>query len=318
MTIGTSPKSLNSGVARNPSDAFQIHTGNPGIQADPLLRITEHSRGFPASVTPSRDPPEGRVGKRGSKRGKRGPDQQQPVPPAQGGRISRGVYAGNPRRPTQNRTRHLTFEQLRELVNALTFAEGDRRRRPLSSFLTILWRHSRDFCEAGWVRRERIFWIKVRNWLKRKGVEHRCIWVRECGYYKGPHLHALLDIPRRLRSEFIQFIQRTERLSAGGVRLKSSWTAAAHIGLLRYFMKGADRRDFQYRGDTTVNVSDLLGIEHQGDPLPVNVQRCGVTHNLGPAARRAAGWIDGRSLEDLAGRLSNAVPGKRLSPAIAA
>ena len=85
-------------------------------------------------------------------------------------------------------------------------------------------------------------------------------------------------------------------------------------------MKGADRRDFRYRGDVTVNVSDLLGIEHRGDPLPlpVDVQRCGVTHNLGPQARKAAGWVDGRSLEDIAGRLSNLVPFKRLGSSLAA
>ena len=194
------------------------------------------------------------------------------------GRITRGPYAGHPRRPAQDRQHHLVFEQQRELVNALTFAEADQSQRPLSAFLTIIWRHSADFREADWVRRERLLWLKVGKWLKRKGVEHRCIWVREYGFQKGPHLHALLDVPNRVRGELGQFIQKTERLRAGGVHLAPSRTAKQHLGLLRYLMKCADGRDFRYRGNTPVNVrGDVLGIEPRGSSPPVKVQRCGVT-----------------------------------------
>ena len=101
----------------------------------------------------------------------------------------------------------------------MTFAEAAPQRRRLSSSLTILWRHSPDFTETDWVRRERHFWLKVRNWLRRKGVEHRCIWVREYGYQKGPHLHALLDVPNGLRGEFVRFVEKTERFRAGGAKI---------------------------------------------------------------------------------------------------
>ena len=69
-------------------------------------------------------------------------------------------------------------------------------------------------------------------------------------------------------------------------------------------MKAADPRDFRYRLSETVNVSDLLGIKHTGAALPVKVQRCGVTHNLGPAARRSAGFWDARYVEEVAERLA--------------
>jgi hypothetical protein len=230
-------------------------------------------------------------------------DRPTPSSPTAANRITRGPHRGDVKRPRPDRSQHLVYEQLRELINALTFAEV--LGMCPNTFLTIIWKHSAGFQEADWARRERLFWIKVRQWLKRNGVEHRCLWVREKGRQKGPHLHALLHVPEGLRGKFAQYIQETENLSQGGVDLQPSRSKAQHVGLLLYFMKTADRTDFRYRDSGTFNVSDLLGIEHRGSTLPVKEQRYGVSHNLGPRARAKSGFVDARIVEESAAQLGN-------------
>lgn len=98
-------------------------------------------------------------------------------------------------------------------------------------------------------------------------------------------------------------MNRSANLSGGGLKISRSKTPKARVGLLRYFLKTANRHDFQYRGGDTVNISDILGINHSGSRPPVLIKRYGVTQNIGPTARRKAGFKDARILEDVAERL---------------
>ena len=281
---------------------FQIQTGISAPSPAHNIAGTQAGRGKavpPAARQPVR---KGRVGNghSGGKRSTRGRTGALVSPGVQ--RITRGPYAGDVRRPKQDRQQHMVFDQQRELINALDFAESVAPR--LDTFMTILWRHRPGFDDKEWVKLERLMWVKICQWLRVRGVEHRCIWVREWGRQKGPHLHALLRVPTAMQLEFRDYLVSSYGLLQGGVIIKASLSGKQHVGLLRYLMKGSDRRDFRYRLGETVNVNDLLGIEHRGTAPPINVQRCGVTRNLGPSARRDSGFRDRRHLEDVADRIT--------------
>jgi len=68
--------------------------------------------------------------------------------------------------------------------------------------------------------------------------------VRESGPQKKAHIHALFYLPKGLGKQFETFVNGTANLSGGGLTIKRSKTAKARVGLLRYFMKTANRHDF--------------------------------------------------------------------------
>jgi len=301
------------------SRAFQIQTGNSEFHDPVPAPGSKGPSGVGANGRSTTRSPKGRVGKRGARNNQRESNKRHTkardrqttlgttVPSGRASkassqiRIKRGPHAGDIRRPAPNRKKHLVFDQIRELINALAYSETTKP--SLNAFITIIWNHDPNFDEATWAETERLLWIKIRQWLKRKGYDHRCIWVRESGNHKKAHLHALIYLPNGLGDEFEAFVKRSANLSSGGLKIKRSKTAKARVGLLRYFMKTANRHDFQYRGGDTVNVSDLLGNNHSGTRPPVSIQRYGVTHNLGPTPRRKSGFKDAKILEDVAERL---------------
>lgn len=219
-------------------------------------------------------------------------------------------------RKSRDRKSYLVLDQELEVINALAFSETQKRR--LNTAMTIVWRHSAGFDEAEWSSRECDLWKKVRGWLKRHGVEHRCIWVRENGQHKGLHLHAFLHVPDKLRKQFADFFVLSERLGGGGLVCKRSSTGKQHRGFLRYLMKTADPTDTHYEHGKYVNVSETLGIIHNGrKPLPVSIQRYGVTANLGPKARKAAGFADADTASEASSLLGDiAIAGSKAPPAV--
>jgi hypothetical protein len=76
-------------------------------------------------------------------------------------------------------------------------------------------------------------------------------------------------------------------------------TQPMRAGLLRYLAKGMDHRDFHYAGRETVNIMDVLGIEHRGTPLPVPIKRAGCSETINAKARARAGWTELHSMPEL-------------------
>ena len=52
-------------------------------------------------------------------------------------------------------------------------------------------------------------------------------------------------------------------------------------------------------GGGAENVAAALGIRHRGQQGAVAIKRCGTSQSVGPAARRQAGWVEGRDLASL-------------------
>jgi hypothetical protein len=86
---------------------------------------------------------------------------------------------------------------------------------------------------------------------------------------------------------------------AFGMRL-----AHMQMGYLRYMSKALDHRAFKYHGYETVNIADALGIEHRGTDGAIAAKRAGWTENIGPTARRRAGWRELRHLDELTLKLN--------------
>jgi hypothetical protein len=214
-------------------------------------------------------------------------------------RIERGSHAGYPKRRPTERTRHLTFKQVRNLVNAVAFSNAHGA--PLTARLTVLWSHFAGFREDNLGHLTTTFFDRMSKWLTRHNVVLRAVWTRERGEQKGHHLHALLNVPDRLITDLESYLRRTFEISARGVLFRRRCgTLRQQIGFLRYVCKSLDHRAFVYHGFETINVGDALGIQHVGTDGPIATKRAGWTENLGPTARRRAGWRELRHLEELA------------------
>jgi hypothetical protein len=72
----------------------------------------------------------------------------------------------------------------------------------------------------------------------------------------------------------------------------------------RYLLKGIDPQDVAYTGFGAEQRAAFLGIKPKANAKPISVQRSGTSRNLGPKARREAGWPDLRSLVELHARLN--------------
>jgi hypothetical protein len=71
--------------------------------------------------------------------------------------------------------------------------------------------------------------------------------------------------------------------------------------MLVYCLKGFDHRAFRYVGvnGDTENIGAALGIDHRGQQGFIDIKRCGTSQNVGPAARRKAGWTEIRGVDGL-------------------
>ncbi|MBI5162890.1 MAG: hypothetical protein HY985_03205 [Magnetospirillum sp.] len=200
----------------------------------------------------------------------------------------------------EDQRKHLMLRHVRELLNALAFA-GEMGRWP-RWHVTLIWRHCAGFIPGKWAERQTKLIVQLQRWLRRHGVEPLYLWVRENGRQKGPHTHIFITCPDRVIPALPPFLVRAGRFTSGGVHVNTQPSNAhsRRMGLMKYWLKGMNCRDFRYVfGEGTVNVMDVLGVEHRGDMLPVEIKRAGVCHRLGPAARRQAGWREMCHLSDL-------------------
>jgi hypothetical protein len=129
------------------------------------------------------------------------------------------------------------------------------------------------------------------DWLRANGFPFAYVWVRENGYGKGEHVHILwhgpADFPafRRLLRRWLKACGAVRRKGvchtvsiarslhsavAGGDDYRANLTR-----VLDYHVKGADRA-----------ARASLGIKRFEPGGEVTGKRCGVSVNIGPAARR--------------------------------
>jgi hypothetical protein len=220
----------------------------------------------------------------------------------QPGIIRTGPLAGLHKRPVTDRTRALTFEQARELANAVAFASSIGR--PPNALLTITWRKSALFTEDEWSQLQTAVLGQVTRYLKRRGIVTAFAWTRERAPGFGPHTHVMIYLgPRstRVRQELKDYLRKTFQLDAGGINISTGQYGAhrdsMRAGMLKYILKGIDHTQFRYVGYEAEKIAAALGIR-------CTVKRAGTSQNIAQAARKAAGWRERRDLASLARMLN--------------
>ena len=221
-----------------------------------------------------------------------------------------------------------TPRQISELLNAEAFAEWQGI--GFTAHATLHWRcdPAFEFLRPGASRLHR-FLDKLGRWLKRQDIPVAFAWVNEVGREYGEHTHLVLHVPKPRRGAIGAFNAfkaslhawdhgETEGFHPDQVdRFGKPWPAVKitgarygihnrrmRSGLCKYLLQG-DRPEGPRLHRLRCR-DPCCRTWHQAegqccpDPKPTLRRSC----SLGPAARRAAGWTELRSLEDLHARLN--------------
>jgi hypothetical protein len=199
--------------------------------------------------------------------------------------------------------------------------------------ITLHWQCAPGFTDASWQSRLRRFIDKLKRWVARRGIPYALAWINENGFEYGQHTHVMLHLPhpkgaegktafRATVAELEAWIIETENLAIDKVdRFGKPWspvmitggpigmrTRKRRAGLCRYLLKSLDPNDVAYTGAGAEPRAAILNVEprHRARPLPSGVRRFRASRNLGIAARRAAGWRELVSIEELRDRLNPA------------
>src|SRR5207248_1691592 len=123
-------------------------------------------------------------------------------------RIRRGSHTGLPRRKPTDGTRHLRFDQVANLVNAVAFANHEGHRLTVAIYLE--WAHVAGFREDRLSEMTTRLLDRLVRWLQRHGkIELRAVWTRERGYKKGHHINIMANIPVGLIPKLKDYLIRT-------------------------------------------------------------------------------------------------------------
>lgn len=207
----------------------------------------------------------------------------------------------------------MTLEQVKHAINASAFAETIGF--PLNAQLTIAWLHSPEFASDGstWAATQTKLFDRIGRYLMRQDIEPAVVWTRERQRGKGPHTHVAIHLgsrPKRIRKDLRDYIVKTFKFEREGIDIQmgdfGAKTPAMRAGILRYALKAIDHTDFRYTGygAETENIGHALGIEHRGSQGTIEIKRLGTSQNIGPTARKQAGWIELRDLTSLAKKLA--------------
>lgn len=148
---------------------------------------------------------------------------------------------------------------------------------------------------------------KTSRWMQRQGLIPTHAWVREAGSVKGPHIHGFFPVPQRLWSAFKLYLLRIGSFvpyGAGGEAVTLSggvfgtYEPKMRSGLCCYVLKSL-----------VPSTCNALGIRHH-PTQPVPIKRVGTSANIGPKARKAAGWQELRSIADLYAHLHPTMAGE--------
>jgi hypothetical protein len=220
--------------------------------------------------------------------------------------IQTGPLRGYPRKVPTNRKRALDLDQARGLINSFAFAET--KQTPLNAHLTVSWRHAHGFEESDLARMQTRLLDRLARFLRRHDIAWTCVWVRERTPGHGLHTHILLhlgSVPSKLARAMGEFVHKSMGLAPGGACLRTAQfgpgTLRMRLGLLKYILKGLDQSAYKYLGwsGQKLSIAEALGIEDRGPQGTVDMKRCGVSENLGPAERRRAAWTERRDLAAL-------------------
>jgi len=221
-----------------------------------------------------------------------------PIPPYRAipsALIQRGSHTGLPKKPKPDRKRFLYLRQVQNLTNAVLFS--DRQGQQLISGMTVLWSHLPGFKSVELPRLQTRLFKRITQWAERNGFELCAVWVRENGKQKKEHLHVIWNVPVNLLGDLERFILADMRFSKGGVEMSRGGygrfgmrTQKMRLGKLRYMLKAYDHRHFRYYLRESQNTGEILGIQHRGTDGALDCKRAGTTQNIGPAARKRAGW----------------------------
>lgn len=193
---------------------------------------------------------------------------------------------GGPRNRASRRTRAISEAAARNLIEATVYA--DWVGMPFNRFTTVHWQAAGV---TDGLKATGRFLKRLGDWLRLHGYPFAYVWVREAGDGKGEHAHILWHGPVEFPA-FRRLIQRWLRacgaVSRKGVCHTVSVARSLHSALaggddyranlarvLEYHLKSADRA-----------ARATLGINHFEPGGELIGKRCGVSQNIGPAARR--------------------------------
>jgi hypothetical protein len=180
-------------------------------------------------------------------------------------------------------TKLITMRQASNIMEAVSFAKSIGA--PLVAHLTIHW----SLTDVGDDPEGKLF-AKVRagldKWLERRGTVFAVAWARErqCGGQSDvEHCHLLFHLPVQYRSgkrlaQINAAISRLVRLHGGDIFHEKATDLRVHTDPDgKYLIKG---------GGPKVWKRFRLRKEHRRLQGIIHGKRCGVTENIGPAARQ--------------------------------
>lgn len=194
--------------------------------------------------------------------------------------------------------RQLLLRDARKLLNAeaYTAAQGN----PFLVHATLWLSLAEGFTPETWPAFQTALLDKASRWMERRGLIPAYAWSRENGPVKGPHLHAFFPVPQPMWKAFKLYLLRAGNFTPHGpggeaIRLTGgrfgTYTPKMRAGLCCYALKSL-----------VPDACPSLGIRHE-PTLPVPHKRVGTSANIGPQARKAAGWREMHSVAELCAHL---------------
>jgi hypothetical protein len=198
-------------------------------------------------------------------------------------------FPGPPQQPRQSRrprrpTKRISLRQARCLAKGLAFAR--ERGAPLNTHLIVHWGGTLAGDDADGKLFARLRYLLDKRFRRKFRIELSSIWVRERHRNKRTrhqsevvHSHLLFHLPPRHRAEASKDVEELLTLVAGNIvddRTIELTYPANPDG--KYLLKGGTRAVWEEFH------SPLKWRSKLGEGL-IAGKRCGVTQNIGPAAR---------------------------------
>lgn len=209
-----------------------------------------------------------------------------------------------PRRPLST-SRNLPCGAQAKLVCAALFAEAIGR--PLNALATINIEAIGRGPHPGLHRRRtrhaarEAFTERARHWMTERDLPWVAIWAREASTAEGEHLHLALHLPPDLRDPFADQLADwwgvpraeagpgTAAVSEGGLwHLACRRPRGGGAALLAAYLAKAEQRTRRRYGRAIANENRLT--DRHGGSGEIAGKRFGISHALGPAAQRQAGF----------------------------
>jgi hypothetical protein len=197
----------------------------------------------------------------------------------------------------------IALRHVRRLTNSNAYAAAHGM--PLTAHVTIHFRLAEGFTREAWARFQTRLLDKASRWLKRQGVPVAFVWTREDGPRKGPHLHLLIHLPRRLWGAFHRFLLSAGRFQTADGTSEAIVISGGQWGMLVETMRAGALRYVLKSLSASPGTLDALGIRPHATK-PMLLQRCGVSNTLSQKARRESGWIELKSIPELHAQLNPA------------